>query len=337
MARALITGGAGFLGGHLADAFARQGWEVRLLDIREPAPRGPHEFVRADVRDQTAVARAARECELVIDNAALVPVTRARAEAYRSVNVDGSTAALTAARKVGAYAIHISSSAIYGIPRELPVMPSTPLAPFEPYGLSKAAAEQVVEAQRKEGLPVCSLRPRTLLGAGRLGIFDVIFARIRAGRRVPIFGNGENVVQMCDVADFCAAALAAVRLRANGDFNVGAQEYATVRDDLNTLIDHAGTGAVITSVPSWTIRSALKPLALIGRSPFTEWHWRSAPESFYFDISETMQTLDWAPQRSNAEALVAAYEHYLQAPALDGAGAHVRPLRGTVARALRGW
>jgi len=336
VARALITGGAGFLGGHLAEAFGREGWSVRLLDLQKPTRSTEYEFVHADVRDQAAVTAAADGCDLVIDNAALVPVTRAGPEDYQSVNVEGCRVTLAAARDVDAYALHISSSAIYGVPRELPVTASTPMEPFEPYGASKAAAEQVVEAQRRDGLQVASLRPRTLLGPGRLGIFDPIFARVRTGRRVPIFGDGSNVVQMCDVADFCSAALAATRMRANGNFNVGAAEYATVRDDLTALIDHAGSGAVLTTVPTWLVTMALRPLALIGRSPFTEWHWRSAPESFYFEIGDTVQTLEWAPRRSNAEALIGAYEHYLREPAAAGAGAHVRPLRGAVARALRG-
>jgi len=62
-----------------------------------------------------------------------------------------------------------------------------------------------------KGQTVASLRPRTLLGEGRLGIFDVIFARMRAGKRVLMFGSGRNKVQMSDFEDFCAAALAAIR------------------------------------------------------------------------------------------------------------------------------
>ena len=74
MPRALVTGGAGFLGGHLADALAEAGFGVRLLDVADPGAT-PHEFVRGDVRDAEVVDRAAAGCEVVVDNAALVPVT----------------------------------------------------------------------------------------------------------------------------------------------------------------------------------------------------------------------------------------------------------------------
>ena len=337
MPRALVTGGTGFLGTHIANALTGAGHEVRVLDVNPPgALAAPgQEFVAGDVRDAEVVRRAAEGCDVVVDNAALVPVTRVSAAEYRSVNVGGCRATLRAARAAGAYVVHISSSAIYGVPRELPVTSTTPLDPFEPYGASKAEAERVVAEERERGLPVASLRPRTLLGPGRLGIFDVIFARVRAGRRVPLFGGGDNVVQMADVEDFCAAVLAAIERRAEGDYNVGAARYGTAREDIGALIAHAGTGARVQPIPVWAIRAVLQPLALAGRSPFTVWHWRSAPSSFYFDLSDTIAALGWEPRHSNAQALARAYDDYLARPAL-GDSAHRRPLRGVLARALRG-
>ena len=334
--RALVTGGTGFLGAHLANALAAAGHEVRTLDLNPPEAPGAHEFVRADVRDAEAVASAVRGCDVVVDNAALVPVTRASESEYRSVNVDGCRVTLDAAAAAGAYVLHISSSAIYGVPVELPVTTETPLAPFEPYGRSKADAERLVDERRAGGLTVGSLRPRTLLGEGRLGLFDVIFARVRAGRRVPLFGRGENQVQMCDVEDFCAAALAAIDQRANADYNIGSAGFGTVRADLEGLIERVGSDGRIQPVPVWAIRGVLRPLDAIGRSPFNEWHWRSAPESFYFDISKAEDELGWQPTRTNVDALENAYGHYVRRLGDTGASAHRRPLRGVLARLLRG-
>jgi len=334
--RALVTGGTGFLGAHLATALEAAGHEVRVLDVHPPEDRGRREFIQADVRDGDAVHRAARGCTVVVDNAALVPVTRASAEEYRAVNVGGCRNTLAAAREAGAYLVHVSSSAIYGVPRELPVRPDSPLRPFEPYGASKAEAERAVDSERRSGLAVASLRPRTLLGEGRLGLFDVIFERIRAGRRVPVFGRGTNPLQLCHVDDFCAAVLRAVERRASGSYNIGAEAFGSVRSDLEGLIGHAGTGARVQPVPVWAIRAVLQPLDLIGRSPFSAWHWRSAPAPFYFDVSKAREELDWAPRYSNADTLVAAYEHHLAARTARGDSAHRRPLEGALARLLRG-
>jgi nucleoside-diphosphate-sugar epimerase len=333
--RALVTGGAGFLGGHLATALEKAGFEVRLLDLDPPAG-GEREVARADVRDAQAMRRAASGCDVVVDNAALVPVTRASRAEYRSVNVDGCRTTLDAAAAAGAYVLHISSSAIFGVPARLPVAADAPLTPFEPYGESKAEAEGVVHARRQAGLVVGGLRPRTLLGEGRLGLFDVIFSRIRRGRRVPLFGGGDNRVQMCDVEDFCAAALAAIERRANGDYNIGSSGYGTVRQDLQALIERVGSRSRLQPVPVWAIRAVLQPLDLVGRSPFHEWHWRSAPAPFYFDISLARRELDWEPRRTNVDALENAYRHYLRSTGASGTSAHRRPLRGALARLLRG-
>lgn len=333
--RALVTGGTGFLGGHLADALAEAGYAVRLLDVHPPEGPVGHEFVRGDVRDAAAVQAAAEGCEVLVDNAALVPVTRSRLAEYRAVNVGGPRNVLAAARRSGAYVLHVSSSAQYGMPRELPIGADAPFRPFEDYGRSKAEAEAVVDAARGDGVAVGTLRPRTLLGPGRLGLFEVIFSRVRAGRRVPMFGRGDNVVQLCDVDDFCAAAVLAVARRAAGAWNVGAAEYGTVREDLQALIDHAGTGARLQPVPARAVAAVLRPLELAGLSPFTELHRRWSPVSFCFDVEPTRRDLGWEPRHSNADALIRAYD-WFSARRASGSSAHRRPLAGPVARLLRG-
>jgi len=335
--RALVTGGTGFVGARLASALADAGFDVRTFDVQPPEPGGDHrfEFVLGDVRDREAVREAVRGCDVVVDNAAAVPITGLSREEYRSVNVGGCRATLDAAREEGAYVLHVSSSSIYGLPERLPVTPETPLAPFEPYGVSKAEAEVEVAGARADGLPTASLRPRTLVGPGRLGVLDVIFSRVRAGKRVPVFGKGDNRIQLCDVDDFCRAALAAIERRASGDFNVGSAGFGTVREDIEALIHHAGTRARVQPVPVFAIRAALRPLALTGRAQLTEWHWRSGAASFYFDIGPTSEALGWRPQRTNVEALINAYEDYLRGRGF-GASPHRRPLRGALGGLLRG-
>jgi nucleoside-diphosphate-sugar epimerase len=338
MPRALVTGGTGFLGSHLARSLLGAGWEVRALDVHPPTAELAREveFVEADVRDAEAVGRAASGCEVVVDNAALVPVTRSTREEFRSVNVDGCRNTLDAARAQGAYALHVSSSSIYGVPHELPVTEATPLRPFEPYGESKAAAEQVVRRERERGLVVASLRSRALVGEGRLGLFEVVFRRVRAGKRIPLFGNGDIRIQLCDAEDFCRAALACIERRASGDYNVGSSRFGTVRQDLEALIAHAGTGARLQPIPVWAIRAVLRPLHLVGKSPLSEWHWVSPATPFYADVTKAMQELGWLPRRSNAEALAGAYDLWLATPEDVGASGHRRPLGGAVGRLLRG-
>jgi nucleoside-diphosphate-sugar epimerase len=319
-------------------ALERAGWDVRALDVHPPAPwaSGQQEYIRADVREGDAVRRALRGCDVLVDNAALVPVSRVSYSEFRSVNVDGCRVALEAARAEGTYVVHVSSSSIYGVPEQLPVTEETPLRPFEPYGRSKAEAELLVARERERGLPIASLRSRALVGRGRLGLFEVVFRRIRDGRRVPLFGRGDITIQMCDAEDFCASALAAIERRAEGDYNIGSAIYGTVREDLEELIRHAGTSARLQPVPVRAIRAVLQSLRLIRRSPLTRWHWVASSTDYYADLSRAEDELGWRPLRSNAEALANAYDIWLEAPSTRGESAHTRPLEGALARLLRG-
>jgi nucleoside-diphosphate-sugar epimerase len=281
------------------------------------------------------VRAAARGCEVVVDNAALVPISRVSAGSYREVNLGGCANVLDAAQAEGAYVVHVSSTSIYGVPRRLPVTRDTPLRPFEPYGRSKAEAERLVETRRSGGFPIASLRTRALLGPGRLGVFDLIFARVRAGRPVPVLG-ADNQVQMCHVADFCAAALAAIERRSNGTYNICAAEIGpSLRADLEELIARVGSGARVVGIPQAAARLLLPPLAALRLVPLTPWHWRGAPAAFVADLSDAREELGWWPQRSNVDALLDAYEHFLDSSPRADAAPHRRPLAGPLARLLR--
>lgn len=336
MPRALVTGGSGFLGTHLADALAGAGYDVRTLDILPAGPsRYGHERVLADVRDGDAVARAVSGCDVVVDNAARVPISRSSLAEYREVNVAGCEHTLEAARQVGAYVLHISSSSIYGVTDQLPVTGATPLAPIETYGQSKMEAEAVVEARRSHDFPIASLRPRALMGPGRLGMFDIMFSRVRAGKRVPLLGAG-NTIQLCHVDDFCAAALLAIEQRSNGTFNIAAEDFSSaIRDDIEALIAAVGSDATVFPIPVAAGRVLLPPLALAGVLPLTAWHWRAAPSSFWCEVETVTAELGWQPRYSNREALVAAYEHWLDRASDSGPSAHSAPMPGLVARLLR--
>ena len=177
----LVTGGSGFLGNLIARRLLARGERVKVLDLWEDPTRPKAiEFIRCDIRDRAGVKSALRDVTIVHHNAALVPLTKSGPQFWQ-VNVEGSRIAAEEAARVGVEAfVHMSSSAIFGVPQSCPITEATPLRPAEIYGRAKLAGEQAVrEVCAKGGPRLIVIRPRTILGEGRLGIFQILFEWIR--------------------------------------------------------------------------------------------------------------------------------------------------------------
>ena len=313
MRRCLITGGSGFLGLELANRVLREGWDVTILDRNEITATEitPHvRFVKGDVRDFDTVLRTASGADVIFHLAAVVPLTRA-GKHFRGINVEGTKNVLEAgARQSAARVVHLSTSAVYGIPQELPLREYSPLKPLGQYGHTKLEAERVCAQYRSRGLPVVIIRPRTIVGMGRLGIFQILFDWIRRGKPVLIIGSGDNLFQLVSARDLVEACVSAADRGGSADFVIGAAQYSTVRSDLEQLARHAGTGSRVRSINAPMAKLALRVLDKVRLSPLVDWHYLTADKPFYFDISKAKQMLAWHPQDSNVAMLVEAYDWY---------------------------
>lgn len=165
MQRVLITGGAGFLGINLVRYLLERGYAVRSLDI---APFDYPEQTRieahtGDIRDQSAVMRAMEGVDFVIHTAAALPLYKP-ADIF-STDIDGTRNVLqaAAARQVARF-IHISTTAVYGIPDHHPLLETDPMQGVGPYGEAKVKAEELCLAYRAKGMCVPIIRPSPLLG-----------------------------------------------------------------------------------------------------------------------------------------------------------------------------
>jgi nucleoside-diphosphate-sugar epimerase len=243
----------------------------------------------------------------------VLPISRAGRE-FDEVNVAGTRNVLQAAlesrvRKV----LNVSTSAVYGIPRSVPIDEQTPLTPLGEYGFAKYAAEQLCRAFRDQhDLDVSIVRPRTLVGAGRLGIFGILFDWIRRGKRVYVIGDGDNLFQMLSARDMAeACCLMTTRPCRNEDFNLGAKEFGTVSQDLEALIAHAGTRARVQPVNALLVRTVLGTLDKLRLSPLVDWHYKTPHKPFYFDIAKAQNLLGWTPRDSNVDMFRDTYDWYL--------------------------
>jgi nucleoside-diphosphate-sugar epimerase len=313
MATHLVTGGAGFLGEQTARALHARGERVRTLDILD-APDLPAgiEHVQADICDAARVREAMAGVEVVHHNAAMVPLTKAGARFWQ-VNVEGTETALQAARATGVrFFIHVSTSAVFGLPEHCPITDATPLRPLEAYGRAKLEGERRVERAAAAGLATAIVRPRTMVGQGRLGIFQILHEWVREGRKVYVIGDGNSPFQMLHADDAVDFMLRLAEQRKPGVYNIGAARYGTLREDLNALIRHAGTKARVVGIPAGPTIAALRLADWLRISPLAPWHYLTYHKPFFFDLARPIGELGWKPRYGNEETLIQSYDWFLQ-------------------------
>ena len=312
MIRCLVTGGAGYFGELLTRKLLERGHCVRIFDVNLPFDPDPGiEVVQADLRDADAVLSACEGIDVAFHNAAQVALAKDN-DLLWSVNRDGTKNLLAScARRAVKKVIYTSSSAVYGVPKSNPVTEATVPIPVEEYGKAKLAGETLCREYAREGLDVSIVRPCTIMGHGRLGIFQILFEWIYQGKNVPVLNHGKNSYQFVHADDFAEACIQASTLKGADDFNCGTDRFGTLREVLEHLCRHAGTGSKVKSLPMWPIMAAMNVSSALGISPLGSYHASMYGRSIYFDISKACTKLGWNPRYSNQEMFVESYEWYL--------------------------
>ncbi len=274
--RALVTGGAGFIGSNLVDALLERGDEVSVVDdlstgrrenLADALAAGArlHEASVIDGDAMTALLGEARP-EVVFHLAAQIDVRRAVEDpAYdAAVNVGGTAVVLDAARAAGTRRLLLASTggAIYGDCDLLPTPEDAPAAPISPYGASKAAAETYLALYRRlHGLSTCALRLANVYGPrqdplGEGGVVAIYCHAAANDKSVRVFGDGQQTRDFVYVGDVAAAFMAASQLDVPGPYNIGTGEETRVLD----LVERLGLEANFEPErPGEVKRSALDP------------------------------------------------------------------------------
>lgn len=331
MGTVLVTGGSGYFGEVLARMLLESGETVRILDLVPPGyGHESLEFVQGDIRDADTVRRACNGVATIYHNVAQVPLAKDR-DLFWSVNFEGTRNLLSAARDAGPCKfVYTSSSAVYGVPEHNPVTEDTPPAPREDYGRAKLAGERLCLETHDEILDVTVIRPRTILGHGRLGIVQILFDWISHGQDVPVFDGGRNTYQFVHGDDLARACIAAGNRPGKAVYNIGAAKFGTMRETLEAVIRHAESRSRIKSVPMGPATALMRLADRIGLSPLGPYHALMYGRSLYFDVSRARRELGWEPRYSNAEMICECYDWYLgNRDTLGGAGRspHRSPVR----------
>ncbi len=313
----LITGGSGFLGINLIHHLLNQGGlQIRSLDLVEfdYPERDRIEAVTGDIRDAATVAKAMEGVTCVVHTAAALPLYKK--EDILSTDVLGTRLLLEAAQKANVERfVHVSSTAVYGIPDHHPLLETDTLQGVGPYGEAKILAEEMCAKFRNEGMCVPVVRPKSFIGPERLGVFALFYDWAQDGRNFPMIGNGKNRYQLLDVEDLCAAICLCLTLdrdTVNDVFNIGAKEFTTMREDYQAVLDAAGFGKRVIGTWAGPVIWALRILEFFHLSPLYKWVYETACEDSFVSIEKAERVLGYAPKHSNKDALLRNYKWYLE-------------------------
>ena len=331
MDRALVvvTGGAGFLGEHLARALLAAGSKVRVFDSAPPpewANEPGLEYAHGDVRDPDAVRRATTGATAIVHAAFASP--RQTSDVIRAVNVGGTGHVLEAARQNHVPRIVlVSSTIVAGPPRPHPIWSESPLSRLDLYRSTRIEAERLLVEAPHAGASAAVVRPQSFLGPGRLGAFGIIFELIRTGEPIPVLGDGGHRYQLLAVQDLAHGIRLLTASGSAGVFAFGARTFSTVRDDLQALLTRVKSASTLRHVPAAIGRAGLRAIELAGLVPLSEWHRHSAwHRDSVADCTRAEQELGWVPYRSNVDTLAEAYEWYAETMRLKGSAPRTHPL-----------
>ena len=313
----LITGGSGFLGINLVRYLIKKGYSnilvLDILDFDYPDVVSQIEFINIDIRDRKRVSEVINKADIVIHTAAALPLYKK--EEIFTTDVDGTSNLLESAfdAKVKRF-IHISSTAVYGIPDHHPLMEEDDLIGVGPYGEAKIKAEEVSLLYRDKGMCVSILRPKSFVGPERLGVFALLYDWAKDGHNFPMIGNGSNRYQLLDVEDLCQAIVLCMQLnrdKVNDIFNIGAKEFKTMKEDYQAVLNKAGFNKKILTFPATPVIYFLRILEALKLSPLYKWVYETASEDSFVSIEKAENKLGFSPKYSNQEALIRNFEWYL--------------------------
>lgn len=318
--RVLVTGGAGFLGYHLAQNLPRRG--VAFMAFNDIAEFFKDEYppdslmVNIDVRDPEKMRALIKDnrIDIIVHCAAALPLWPR--EEIMSTNIAGVRNTLEQARAGNVErVIFISSTAVYGVPEKHPLYETDPRVGVGAYGVSKIAGEDVCAEFRASGMCVPVIRPKTFIGTARLGVFQILYDWVDAGKRIPIIGKGNNLYQLLEVTDLIEAiwlAGSAPADVANDIFNVGAQRYEKVKIDVGALCDFAGNGARVMPTPAPLVKGALAVFEFMKISPLYKWVYGTADKDSFVSTEKIEKKLGWKATNSNQDALITSHKWYLE-------------------------
>ncbi len=269
--RVVVTGGAGFIGHHIVAKLVGRGHEVAVIDnLSRPSPGGLAilkqlnvDLLKVDITDYAAMLEALNRLrpDAVVHSAALIDVAESveKPHTYMHVNAEGTAAVARAAISAGVEkVIYLSSAAVYGVPKYLPINEEHPTKPISPYGASKLAGELVLESFMESlGKPkYVILRLFNVYGPGQnpsspySGVITKFIHAVTSGKEIVIYGDGEQSRDFIHVEDVVEAVIKALTAtEACVTLNIGTGMRTTINELAKLVMSVAGREVPVRHAP----------------------------------------------------------------------------------------
>ena len=309
--KVLITGASGYLGQYLVQHYLSAGAHVLGIDKLQSSisdPKYQHKQHELSTNDNYVEGLIGEFLpSLVIHSAALVPLTKDYSH-FKSTNALLPSSLYSICDDYGIpHFIHISSSAVFTPDSDGSVRYGAPLSPVEPYGRSKAQAENLlIEASSVRKTKLAIVRPRTIVGGFRGGIMSLLFSWLDRGLPLFLVGRKDQPFQFIEVNDLVNAISTIDSLGMQGAFNVGATNYGSLRDLYTELIEQTGSPSRIRRIPSVGVPTILGVMEKLRLSPLAPYHYHTYSRGFFFDRSGLEDT-NWLPLKSNEAMFLEAW------------------------------
>jgi len=312
--KVLVTGGSGYFGSILIKKLIKKNFEVHSLDINQPEDINDFTFHKINITNIKNLNSLfeSYKFDYIFHNVAQVPLAKNKS-LFKEVNIDGTHNVCEVAKnnKVR-HIIYTSSSAVYGVPDFNPVNELTLPKPAEAYGRAKYEGEKICKNFASTELKITIIRPRTIMGHGRLGIFSILFDWIENNKKIPLLNNGSNLYQFIHADDLAEASILSInQLNSFEIFNIGSDDLFTMRDILENLVRENNSKSTFYSLPLFPTENILNLLSNIRLIPLSKYHTLMYGRSLYFDISKAKKNLKFIPKYSTNAMFNESFRSYI--------------------------
>ena len=306
----LITGGSGFVGSSLVKKCLDVGYKVINIDLLNMEIENPNYlYVKEDILNIEKIRAYFKEVDIVIHAAAKLPLHKKKSE-YKEVNIQGTKNIVKLSNDFNIkYFMYLSSSAIMG-KQNTQIDEIAEPKPFEPYGISKYEGEIILKKSLNKDITYSIIRPRTVVGNERLGIFGLLFSFFQENIPVFILGNGKNTLQLIDKDELIEVIYRLLNQYIGGIYNLGNNDKTNIFNTFQNFKIKINSKSSIIKLPKKTTIFILTILDKLGLSPFAPYHYKAFGESVMFKPSKAYELVNFTPKKNNVEILVDAYESF---------------------------